>query len=67
MFLELTLSDNNAKIIININRINSIYQKGITNIYVGEVVYQVCESYEEIVNAINKYGDLPRIQEGGKR
>ena len=64
MFLELTLSDNNAKILININRINSIYQKGITNIYVGEVVYQVRESYEEIVNAINKYGDLPTIIEG---
>ena len=60
MFLELTLSDNNAKILFNINRINSIYQiKGTTNIYVGEVVYQVRERYEEIVEAINKYGDLP--------
>ena len=60
MFLELTLSDNNAKILFNINRINSIYQKGTTYIYVGEVVYQVRESYEEIVNAI-KNSDLPKI------
>lgn len=60
MFLELTLSDNNAKIIFNINRINSIYQiKGATNIYAGEVVYQVRESYEEILKAINRYCNLP--------
>ena len=60
MFLELTLSDNNAKILFNINRINSIYQiKGTTNIYVGEIVYQVRESYEKIVETINKYGDFP--------
>lgn len=62
MFLGLHLSDNNEKIMFNINMINCIYQtKGTTNIYVGEVVYQVRESYEEIVNAINKHGDLPRI------
>lgn len=61
MFLELTVSDNNAKILFNINRINCIYQiKGVTNIYAGVVVYQVRESYEEIVEAINKYDDLSR-------
>ena len=62
MFLELTLSDKNSKILFNINRINSIYQiKGTTNIYIGEVVYQVRESYEEIVEAINN-NDLPKIR-----
>lgn len=60
MFLGLHLSDNNEEIMFNINMINCIYQtKGTTNIYVGEVVYQVRESYKEIVEAINKYGDLP--------
>lgn len=53
MFLELHLKDNNEKIILNINHINSIYQiKGITNIYAGEVVYQVKESYEDIKKGI---------------
>lgn len=54
MFLELHLSDNNEKIMLNINRINSIYQTNEkTNIYVGDVVYQVKESYEQIKEAIN--------------
>ena len=54
MFLELHLSDNNEKIMLNIDRINSIYQiKGATNIYAGEVVYQVKESYAQIVESIN--------------
>lgn len=61
MFLELHLSDNNEKIMLNINHINSIYQTNKkTNIYVGEVVYQVKESYEEIVKAINEYSNLPK-------
>lgn len=56
MFLELTLSDNNAKILFSINRINCIFQiKGVTNIYIGEVVYQVRESYEEIVEILRAY------------
>lgn len=56
MFLELTLSDNNAKILFNINRINCIFQiKGVTTIYVGEVAYQVRESYEEIKDTIDYY------------
>jgi len=54
MFLELHLSDNNEKVMLNINRINSIYQtNGKANIYVEEVVYRVNESYEEVVAAIN--------------
>lgn len=61
MFLELTLSNNNSKMLVNINRINSIYQTSeTTNLYVGEVVYQVSENYEEIVEAINNYGKLPK-------
>lgn len=53
MFIELHLSDNNEKIMLNIDRINSIYQiKGTTNIYAGEVVYQVKESYEDIEKGI---------------
>lgn len=63
MFLELHLSDNDEKIMLNIDRINSIYQiHAVTNIYAGEVVYQVKESYEEIADAINKYGDLPKAR-----
>ena len=54
MFLELHLSDNNEKVMLNINRINSIYQtNGKANIYVGEIIYRVKESYEEVVSAIN--------------
>jgi hypothetical protein len=56
MFIELHLSDNNEKIMLNINRINSIYQtNGKTNIYAGEVVYRVKESYEDIAKCIDKY------------
>ena len=53
MFLELHLSDNDEKIMLNIDNINSIYQtKGTTNIYAGEVVYRVKESYEDIAKGI---------------
>lgn len=56
MFLELHLSENNKKIMLNINRINSIIQmlEG-ANIYIGEVVYRVNESYDDIVELINKF------------
>ena len=54
-FIVLHLSDNNEKIILNIDRINSIYQEEKTvNVYIGEVVYRVKESYENIVNLISK-------------
>ena len=54
MFLELHLLDNDEKIILNINRINSIYQKnGATYIYAGEVTYRVKESYEHIKELTN--------------
>lgn len=53
MFLELHLSENDEKIMLNIDRINSIYQaNGRTNIYVGEVVYRVKESYEDVAKSI---------------
>lgn len=56
MFIELHLYDNNEKIIMNINRINSIYKIGkTTNIYIGEVVYRVKESYDDIVKIIDKH------------
>ncbi len=56
MFLELHLLDNNEKIMLNINHINSIYQtNGKANIYAGEVVYRVKESYEDIKMILNKF------------
>lgn len=56
MFIELHLSDNDEKIMLNINRINSIYQiEEVVYIYTGEVVYRVKESYEDIVNGIKTY------------
>ena len=56
MFLELHLSNNNEKIMLNINRISSIYQEGKTvNVYIGEVIYRVKESYEYIAKCIDKY------------
>ena len=54
-FIVLHLSDNDEKIILNIDRINSIYQEEKTvNVYIGEVVYRVKESYEDIIKFINK-------------
>ena len=56
MFIELHLYDNNEKIIININRINSIYKTGETTyVYIGEVLYRVKESYDDIVKIIDKH------------
>lgn len=56
MFLELHSFDKNEKRLLNIDRINSVYQEGgAVYIYIGEVVYRVKESYEDIVNQINKY------------
>ena len=55
MFIELHLSENDEKIMININRINSVYlEGGTTYIYVEEVVYRVKESYEDIAETIKK-------------
>ena len=60
MFLELHLNDD--KIMLNVNAIKSIYQvDGETRIYVGEVIYEVKESYEDIVKAINNYSDLHMV------
>ena len=56
MFLELHLSEDNEKIMFNINRINSIYQtKEVIYIYTGDVVYRVKENYEQIKELINNY------------
>lgn len=56
MFLELHLEGDNEKIMLNINRINSIYQiKGTTKVYTGRTVYQVKESYDDIAKAIDKH------------
>lgn len=53
MFLELHLSDYNKKIMININRINSICQENEkANVYVGAVFYRVKENYEQIKEII---------------
>lgn len=53
MFLELH-SDDDKKIMVNIDRIDSIYQLGkTTNIYIGGIIYYVKESYEQIEEAIN--------------
>lgn len=55
MFIELHLSENDEKILLNINNIISIYQtNGKVNIYAGEVVYQVKENYEDIIETIKK-------------
>jgi hypothetical protein len=56
MFLELHLEENDSKIMLNIDKIKSIYQerKGVS-IYIGEIVYRVKESYEDIAKCIDKY------------
>ena len=55
MFLELHLSENDEKIMLNIDRIQSVYQsEGATYIYIGEIVYRVKEDYEQIKEIMNK-------------
>ena len=55
MFLELH-SDDNVKIMVNIHKIDSIYQIGkTTSVYVGGIIYHVEESYEQIKEAINNW------------
>lgn len=59
MFIELHLLDNNEKIMLNIDRINSVYQEENTaNVYIGEVIYKVKESYENIVKCIKCYKSI---------
>ena len=61
MFLELTLYSTDKKILININNVNAIQEfEKKTNILVGEVVYSVKESYEDIVKAINNWDRLTK-------
>jgi hypothetical protein len=56
MFLELHIFENDEKIMLNINRIQSIYQeKAATYIYIGEVAYRVKESYEDVIKCINEH------------
>ncbi len=58
MFLELTLYDNNEKIMLNIHRIKSVYQEGrMVYVYIGEVVYRVKESYEDIAKSLSIFAD----------
>ena len=58
MFLKLHKAENDEKIMLNLDKIQSIYQeKAATYIYIGQIVYRVKESYEEIVEVINKYGN----------
>ena len=53
MFIELHLLDGDEKIMINMDRIKSIYRyKGITHVYVGEIEYKVKESYENMYRQI---------------
>ncbi len=48
-FIELHLLDDDEKIIINMDRIKSVYRwKGITYVYIGETAYKVKESYEDM-------------------
>ena len=49
MFIELHLLSDNEKILVNIDRIKSIYRyKGETHVSMGEVSFRVKESYEDI-------------------
>ncbi len=55
MFLELHLSENNEKIMLNINRINSIYQtNGKTYIFIDQIVIWVKESYDDIAKNVER-------------
>lgn len=57
MFIELHLEENDNKIMLNIDRIQSIYQaKGATYVCISETfVYRVKESYEDIAKCIDKH------------
>lgn len=61
MFLELHLFESNEKIMLNIDKIQSIYQENAaTYVYIGRIVYRVKESYEDIVEAINNWSKLAK-------
>lgn len=53
MFIELHLLSDNEKILVNIDRIKSIYRyKGETHVSMGEVSFRVKESYEDVRHII---------------
>ena len=55
MFLELHRSEDNKKVLFNVNNINTIYEDTTdVYIYVGEIAYRVKESYSEIINVLNR-------------
>jgi len=59
MFIELHSEENDKKIMLNINRINSVLQMSDgANVYAGDSVYRVKESYEDIAKCIDKYYNL---------
>ena len=55
MFIELTLYSTEEKVLINIDHICAIYPfMELTNILVGKEYFGVKESYEDIVNCLDK-------------
>ena len=58
MFIELHKAEDNEKIMLNIDKIQSICQrKGETYIYIGLSIFKVKESYENIAKCINRYNE----------
>ena len=61
MFIEFHNYHNGEKILFNIANINIIYpKKGHTKIFIGGVVYEIRETYSEVIDAINNYYNLSK-------
>ena len=58
-FIEFHNYHNGDKILFNLASINTIYGKeGHTKIFVDGIVYEIQETYSEVIDAINNYYNL---------
>ena len=63
MFIELHMLDDNAKILLNIQKIQSIGQmEGIICIDVGDSIFRVRESYEQIRQAMSRITTIESVE-----
>ena len=63
MFIELHMLDDNEKMLMNINKIQSLGQmEGIVCIDVGDSIFRVRESYDQICQVISKITMIEKVE-----
>ena len=61
MFIEFHNYKDGGKILFNINNIRVIFPKGDhTKIYISGLVFDIKETYSEVIDAINNYYNLSK-------